>query len=124
MRKEIVKTTIVLRWFARIWSIASLTFFVAFIVGEGSLPNPTEAVGLIFFPIGVAVGFVIAWWREGIGGAITVMSLGAFYIWNMILDGRLPRGPYFVLLAAPGFLFLANWLLGRLQSIREPSKAT
>jgi hypothetical protein len=31
----------------------------------------------------------------------------------IFLDGRPPGGPYFVLLAAPGFLFLAAWLIGR-----------
>lgn len=106
----------VIRWIARIWSIASLAFIAAFAIGEGgasSFPTAIEAIGLLLFPIGVAAGMVLAWRWEGIGGAITTLSLVAFYLWLTIVGGRLPRGPYFLLVAAPGFLFLFCWLVDR-----------
>jgi hypothetical protein len=104
----------VVRWAARIGSLASLTVIFLLAGGPSGRPTPTEAIGLLLFPVGVVVGIVVAWWwREGVGGAISVLSLAAFYGWMTILDGTPPGGPYFVLLAAPGFLFLVSRLLNR-----------
>jgi|SRR5262245_12795030 len=117
-----MKATIVLRWTARIWSIASLVFIGAFVVGsvrDGEFPTERETVALAFFPVGVALGFVIAWWREALGGAITVASLASFYLWMLADRGRFPTGPYFILLAAPGFLFLVNAMLERCSSLQS-----
>ena len=76
-------------------------------------PTASEAVGLLLFPIGVVLGFGIAWWHEGVGGLVTVGSLALFYLWMFARDGRLPAGPYFLLLAVPGFLHTANAFLDR-----------
>ena len=111
-----MKARVILRWIARVWSIASLAFIAAFASGAGgagSFPTAIEAVGLLLFPIGVAAGMVLAWRYEGIGGAISTMSLLAFYVWLTIVGGRFPHGQYFALLAAPGLLFLVCWLLER-----------
>jgi len=40
---------------------------------------PGQYVGFLFFPVGICVGLIVAWWREGLGGAITVSSLLIFY---------------------------------------------
>jgi hypothetical protein len=80
-------------------------------VRDSAFPTVSEAVALGFFPVGVALGFVIAWRREALGGAITVASITCFYLCLLAVRGRLPGGPYFILLAAPGFLFLANAVL-------------
>jgi hypothetical protein len=104
----------VLRWIARVWSIASFAVIAAFAFGEGGRgPNVRELVALAFFPVGVLVGLAVAWWREGLGGAIAIGSLAGFYLWIMVLGGRPPAGPYFLLLAAPGFLFLIAWFMRR-----------
>ena len=58
-------------------------------------------------------GFLVAWRREGIGGAISVLSLLGFYLWHIAVAGRLPHGPFFLLLAAPGALFIVTWLLSQ-----------
>ena len=102
------------RWTARIWSIATLLILSAFLSGttEG-FGNPTanEWLGLAFFPGGVIVGLLLAWWHEQLGGWVTVLSLVGFYLWHLFTAGRLSAGPYFVLLSAPGLLFLlADWL--------------
>jgi len=72
-----------------------------------------DRVGLFFFPLGVCLGMILAWHWEGLGGGITVGSLLAFYTALRVMDGRFPRGPYFALVATPGILFLACWLLSR-----------
>ncbi len=105
----------VLRWVARVWSVVTFLFVLAFIVGgaESMRPTAAEAVALLFFPVGVIVGLAVAWWREGIGGAVAVCSLILFYAFTFARSGTLPGGPYFLLLAAPGFIHLANALLFR-----------
>jgi hypothetical protein len=107
-----------LRIMAKVWSILSIGFVLLFVIGGGlsgaePMPTASEWVGLAFFPIGVTIGLALAWWREGIGGTVAVLSLIAFYIWDFARSGDLPGGPYFLLVAAPGFLFLACWLWSR-----------
>ncbi|HEY60461.1 MAG TPA: hypothetical protein G4N92_07255 [Anaerolineae bacterium] len=119
MAKNIKKSVTeenVMRWIARIWSIASILFILVMFIGslfsgDSSIFSLRDVIGLFFFPIGVFVGLVLAWRWEGIGGVITVASFFAFYLTLWSFDGRLPRGPYFALTAAPGLLFLVNWCL-------------
>ncbi|MFO7917859.1 MAG: hypothetical protein R6V13_07260 [Anaerolineae bacterium] len=114
--------TPVIRWVARVWSIVSLGFVLLIVGGElashtGSPPTaPRGILGMALFPVGVCVGLVVAWWREGLGGAMTVGSLLAFYLILWGFDGRFPRGPYFALVAAPGVLFLLLWGIAHMQS--------
>lgn len=108
----------VLYWAARLLSLLSIGLLFAFILGDGvapgaARPTPGEWVLLAFFPLGVIAGMVVGWWREGLGGAITVGSLLAFYLVFFILGRGMPRGVWFLLFALPGFLFLAHWLLTR-----------
>jgi len=56
------------------------------------------------------IGLMVGWWREGTGGTISLASLGLFYLRMAIQEGRVPTGPYFLLLAAPGLLFLVSSL--------------
>ena len=124
--EEEMPLNVVLHWTARVWSIASVVLILAFVLGgrESVRPTANEAVGLLLFPIGVVVGFAIAWWREGVGGLITVASLALFYLWMFARDGRLPASPYFLLFAAPGFLHIASALLGRSRVTGTDRKAT
>ena len=57
--------------------------------------------------IGLSVGMILAWWREGLGGAITTACLVVFYAVHFATAGRLPAGWAWLLFAAPGPLFLA-----------------
>jgi hypothetical protein len=103
MNTKLVKR---LRLTAKIWSILSIGFVLLFVIGEGlsgegPMPTASEWVGLAFFPIGVVVGLALAWWREGIGGALAVLSLIAFYVWDLVRSGDLPGGPFFLLVVAP-----------------------
>jgi hypothetical protein len=97
-------------WTARFWSLASVGLVLAFVFGEGVHPASTiEWVGFLFFPLGITIGMAIGWWREGLGGAITVACLGAFYVLHLVTSGRFPSGWAWLVFAAPGFLFLLGW---------------
>ena len=103
-------------WIARIWSLVSLGFVLLFVFaellnGNGARPTRSEWIGLALWPGGVCLGLVIAWFRARIGGAITAVCLIAFYLWFWLERGSFPGGPYFVLVAVPGFLFLLSSLM-------------
>jgi hypothetical protein len=101
--------THVVRWAARTGSVASIGLILAFIVGEGFQPariRPHEWIGLLFFPVGICAGMILAWRREGLGGAITTGSLAAFYLVHFEAAGTFPAGWAYLVFAFPGFLFL------------------
>jgi hypothetical protein len=104
----------VIEGLARITSIASVALLIMLFLGEGLDPSAitrNEWMGLVFFPIGVVIGMVVAWWKEGLGAAITLGSLAAFYlVWGWLLRNHI-GGWAFVTFASPGFLFLLHWLL-------------
>lgn len=101
---------------ARVGSIASITLLLMLFAGEGLHPSQVatrEWVGLFFFPFGVIVGMVIAWWKEGLGAAITLGSLlGFYFVYGYLMRYHI-GGWVFVVFASPGFLFLLHWLLYR-----------
>ena len=99
---------------ARVGSIASIILLLMLFQREALHPSeiaPREWFGLLFFPVGVMIGMVIAWWKEGVGSLVTVGSLVAFYIvYGYLLRNHL-GGWAFIVFASPGFLFLLHWLL-------------
>jgi hypothetical protein len=104
----------IVRWIAGAWSIVSLGFVLLIVVGEvvfphAPLPTLRDLLKMILFPFGTCAGMILAWRWEGLGGGITVGSLLAFYAALRLTEGRFPGGPYFVLIAAPGILFLLSW---------------
>lgn len=107
-----------IRWSARLLSIASTILLLMFLsFGEKfevSKVTVSQWLGFIFFPLGIIVGFVVAWWKEGLGGAITIASLLAFYlIFVLLLKGSLSQGLWFLAFAVPGFLFLVSFAISR-----------
>lgn len=109
------------RWTARIWSIALV---VAFIVGEGFNPfGLYEWLGVLFFPVGISVGMILAWWKEDLGGSITVGSLLTFYAVHLTTAGTFPKGWAWLAFAAPGFLFLLSSLWSRGMRVAAPEQA-
>lgn len=112
----------IVRWTARVLSVLSTAVLLLFLFGE---PFPvakitaTEWLGLMLFPVGVVIGFVVAWWRERLGGLITLGSLLAFYVvFAFVMHESLTKGGWFLVFAAPGFLFLiASLMTGAKRSI-------
>ncbi|MGA3288158.1 MAG: hypothetical protein ABSD46_12110 [Bacteroidota bacterium] len=106
--------TLLIRWIARIWSIASIGLVLLFIVGEGNNPaNLIDWLGFLFFPLGICFGMVFAWWREGVGGGITIGSLLVFYLIRFVTASSFPKGWAWLAFAFPGFLFLLCWYRSR-----------
>jgi len=99
------------RWTARISSIPVILVFLLMFFGEGFDPmkvKPIEWVMLLFGPFGFMLGMILGWWKEGLGGAITIVSFfGAMLVGDYSGSGVV----YMAVCAAPGFLFLAAWLL-------------
>ncbi len=103
-----------IRWIARIWSILSIAFVLLFFFGERF--NPASMSGIewllfFFFPVGTLAGLIRGWNHVALGGSITVFSFLAFYIVNFVNSRTFPQGPYFLLIMAPGLLYLLCWLL-------------
>ena len=108
-------TMLSLLWLARAGSILSILLLLLFLFGEEFNPAKItlrEWVGLIFFPVGVVVGMIVAWWKEGVGAGITLASLLAFYGVYGFLQGS-PVGGWFIVFASPGFFFLLYWIMSR-----------
>ncbi len=114
---------LVYRWVARISSIIFIGVLLLMFLGEGFDPakvTSREWVSLAFFPFGVSVGMIIAWWKEGLGGAITVASaIAEFIVGDM--SGR--GGAYMLFCASPGFVFLLCWVISRSPAMAAGTKA-
>lgn len=100
-------------WIARGLSVLAVGSILLFIIGEHFNPlrlNMQEALLFFCFPLGIVIGMVIGWWREGLGGLIAFASMALFYAVHLIQSGRLPKGPFFLIFALPGLLFVISWL--------------
>lgn len=104
------RLTQAIRWTARVWALATFAVVVLLSFGEGIHPaGAAEVAGLVLYPGGICLGLTLAWWREGLGGSITVASLLLFYVLHATTAGRLPAGLGWLVLAFPGLLFLWCW---------------
>jgi hypothetical protein len=101
---------------ARVGSVMSVTILVVLFQAEAFHPSavaPREWFGLLFFPVGVIVGLVVAWWKEGLGVSITIGSLLAFYfVYGYLLQYHI-GGWAFIMFASPAFLFFFHWVLSQ-----------
>jgi len=110
--------TFIARWVARAWSVLNILIIFIFAIGEslrplGPVPTYKEWIGLALWPVGVAIGLLVSWLHEVLGGVVTLACLAAFYIWNLFRSGHFPRGPFFFLIAAPALVFLLSGVLSR-----------
>jgi hypothetical protein len=116
---------VLFRWSARLLSIASTALLLLFVFGGGETLKITgrQWLAFVFFPLGIVVGFAVAWWKEGLGGGISVVSLLIFYlIFLLLLGGKIAQGVWFLVFAIPGFLFLAAYAISRARRVsRLPS---
>lgn len=113
------KVAITIKWIARIWSILSLAFLLLFFGASifSSIGKETfafkDVFQFVFFPIGLTIGLIIAWKREGLGGIIAIGSIIGFHLQMLVTGGNPDFGLFFELLAAPGILFILYWILSR-----------
>ncbi|MFC1679285.1 class I SAM-dependent methyltransferase [Elusimicrobiota bacterium] len=115
------KTIVVLRWTARSWSIASLGLLALFVIREGLPPLSGQA---LLFPGGLALGLVLAWRHERLGGAVAAMSMALFYALEFLLSGAFPRGFGFLLFAGPSIFFILSGMLERRSARRQRPSQT
>jgi hypothetical protein len=114
----------VLRWTARLWSLASIGIMVAFLVGEGLNPAAlrfNEAMLFCCFPLAVLVGLGLAWKWPRMGGTLAVVGIFAFYALHYASSGRFPSGFAFILIALPGALFILSAGLAPAKSLELPA---
>jgi hypothetical protein len=57
------------------------------------------------------LGLILAWFFEGIGATITIVSIIAFYSIHYFNDGKLPGGPFFLISGAPSVFFLLSMFM-------------
>lgn len=99
----------VLRWTARILSLAVIGLLLAFMIGEGFRFwrfTPKELTLSLFFTFAVIIGILLGWRWELLGGLVTIGGLVGFYGVHFLQVGFFPRGHAFLLFALPGFLFV------------------
>ncbi len=116
MQSKLRITELSFRWLARLMSLVSVGIIAMFFLAEPFKPSavrPREWVGLAFFPAGVVIGLIVAWWKEAFGAAISLGSLATFYLVFGWLMASNIHGPWFFIFASPALLFLIAWLLSR-----------
>lgn len=113
----------VIRWAARLLGLMVLFLLFLFYMSEGGPTSDVtwhELVGLIFFPVGLGLGFIVGWKHELAGGLISVLSVAGFYvIYGLLLSGSIRQGWWFLVFALPGFLYLLYGLLNPLWFARS-----
>lgn len=119
-----------LRWIARVTGTLIVVFTLIIGVGEfieglgkhsGSpLASFTPLMLTIFVIWGIALfGLVLALWKEGIGGIISLVSYMLMYILNLFNKEASVRGgaiTIFLIFSIPAILYLIYWKLNRDES--------
>lgn len=101
-----------LRWFARLSSLLVAVGFVAIVIRDITEP-PSELIvwdrmDLNALMAATGVGILIAWRWELAGAIISLGSLLAMRLFAPVGIQRLP-----IIVAVPGVLYIADWLLRR-----------
>lgn len=99
------------RWIARILGLLIVGLVVVIMIGEGFNPTKLSGGELVMSAafLTALTGMVVLWRWEGIGGALVIGGMLAFYGLNFAASGRLPGGWVFPLCYLPGiFALLSN----------------
>ncbi len=112
------RSTRVIRWIARIWSLAVFAFAVVWVlIPDPYATEPVPAADLFLLSLwGVAIlGLLIAWRWELAGGVITIATMFIRELAWVILKGRWLAGflIFWVVLVPPAVLFILAWRLER-----------
>lgn len=101
----------ILRWVSRLLGLFLIGLILVFAAGLRFNPlalQPTEIVMTVALLASLA-GMVVLWWREGLGGAVSLAGIALFYAINFAASGRFPGDWVFPLFFLPGILALACW---------------
>lgn len=103
------------RWSARGLGVLAVGMVLLFAAGEG-VPNPlhqppTVIVSLGCF-LGIVLGLIAAWRWEILGAAASLLCFAGFQVVELEINGRPAWNGTFLLVAAPGVLFLFASAIG------------
>ena len=110
----------ILRLLARVFSGICLTVMLIPVIRDG-LPgtlftSPTDYVAFALYPVGIALGYLIAWKHEPLGSMLTLASVVAYAVLDRTVRiGQFPLG-MLALLAAPAVLFMISSIVSRRSS--------
>ena len=116
-----------LRWIARITGILMVAFTLFFFIGEVieghqkhaglTLSTYTPIIWTIFVIWGIALaGLVLALWKEGLGGIISLVSYILVYILNLFNKEATNSAHFitiFLIFCIPSILYLVYWKLNK-----------
>ena len=89
-------------WIGCVLATCAVLVFVVFAVGLGLPPLPD--LNTSFAAIGVMLlGFVLMWWKDWLGGVVSLLGLGWFQAMEVAANGHV-AGRLFPLLVIPGAL--------------------
>jgi hypothetical protein len=102
--------TAILRWIARLSSLALVTLFVAIAIGEGPPPLWPLSIHTLLFCLLVLclAGLLVAWRWELVGGLIALAGIVGFYLVHFANTGfgHFPGGWVFPSMFVTGVLFV------------------
>lgn len=109
------KTTRIIRWTARIWAslMAAMiaVIFIGYAVDEGIGPffniALRESLMMVAF-VTTWFGLILGWKWERLGGILIICGMATFYIFDFAFSGSFPTGPFFLLIAFPGVLYILS----------------
>lgn len=84
------RNLLIIRWTARIIALFFILIMLLISIGEimdsgeGGSPKGVEWLGILFMPVGVVVGLILAWKWEGLGGFIAFLSLIGFHLFLVL----------------------------------------
>ena len=103
----------IVRRIARACSGFTAAFILFIFIGDGLADGFESIIHLSVRETAMMAAFIFVWlglllgWKwELYGGLLTVGGMAAFYLLNYVFSGTFPRGPFFLLFASPGLLFI------------------
>jgi hypothetical protein len=108
----------ILRWIARILALLFIAFILVMFIGEGgtwsqpkNLPLGVRDYGLLSLFGLYVIGLIIGWWREGLGGLISLVFIVALIV--ILLSEGDYQLTYFYIMLLPDILYLLSWCFHR-----------
>lgn len=106
----------IILWIARIIGGIVLVAISFTVVPEIMRADPEKGEGLkgaqqwlefICFPVLALLGLALAYWKPGLGGAVSLAGMALFFV----LRPNLASDPFMLAMWIPGGLYLAYWLV-------------
>jgi len=103
-----------LLWTARIMATLIVLFVLTMAVGYAVNPNEPmpedfEILLLALFPVGMCVGYILAWWKPLAGGIVSVAAIVVF----LVALGEADMLAIMSFLGVPGVLFIVYGVRSR-----------